>query len=132
MIVAFLTSDLVFPSRISPTVERLGGRLVTATNVDALVENLNAQGAPPPVVIVDLNAPAIDPATTIPRLLQLAVRPAAIIAFAPHVHEARLVAAKSSGCNIVLTRGQFNSQIDGLLSTLLVNPDDAPDVKADR
>jgi hypothetical protein len=40
----------------------------------------------------------------------------AIVAYAPHVHEDRLRAATEAGCNEVLSRGQFDRQMDDILA----------------
>jgi CheY-like chemotaxis protein len=132
MIVAFLTSDLVFPSRISPTVERLGGRLLTAANVDSIEEKLMAAGSEPVIIILDLNSPGADPAAAVSQWRQSPAPPRTIIAFAPHVHGAKLAAARSAGCDIVLTRGEFNSQIEGLLSMIFSKQTAAAKQNTDR
>ena len=67
-------------------------------------------------IIVDLNTPGLDPSQLVPQLRALSSPPQQIIAFGPHVHEARLAAAKESGCDLVLTRGQFYARAEELLS----------------
>jgi CheY-like chemotaxis protein len=112
----FLTNDLVFPSRIAGIAQQLGDKLETALSADALMAKLNGAAAPNAVVLLDLNSPAVDPATIVPRLKALPNAPQAIIAFGPHVHEQKLAAATAAGCDVVLTRGQFDAQMRDLLA----------------
>ena len=117
MLVAFLTNDLVFPSRLSGLAQRLGLRMETATTVKALLEKLATE--PVVMVLLDLNLTEVDPTVIVPKLKTQAIPPRAIIAFGPHVHEEKLVAAKMAGCDIVLTRGQFDAQMENLLLRIL-------------
>jgi AmiR/NasT family two-component response regulator len=117
MLIAFLTNDLVFPSRVRPVAERLGARFETAMNPDGIAAKLSADPSTESIVLIDLNSNA-DPAATIAKLKSLPTPPRAIVAFGPHVHEARLAAARDAGCDLVLTRGQFDSQIESLLEQL--------------
>jgi CheY-like chemotaxis protein len=118
MLIAFLTTDLVFPSRIRPIAERLGARLQTALSAENLVARLAEAGDEKAIAILDLSGGNIDPATILPRLKSLSNTPLTIIAFAPHVHESKLDAARNVGCDFVLTRGQFDAQIESLLERL--------------
>ena len=38
-----------------------------------------------------------------------------VVAFGPHVHEQRLAAARDAGCDLVVSRGQFFSQLETIL-----------------
>ncbi len=119
MQVLFLTNDLVFPSRVAGVAQRLGARMETAATVEAIIEKMEAAAAPS-VVIIDLNATGFDAETLVLKLNALPHPPRTIVAFGPHVHEAKLEAARSAGCDIVLTRGQFDAQMDALLEKLLL------------
>lgn len=116
MLIVFLTNDLVFPSRVRGAADKIGARFETAANADSLIAKLEAE---PAVVILDLNAPAVDAASLVPRLKSLAAPPLGIIAFGPHVHEAKLAAAEAAGCDVVLTRGQFDAQMEAVLRRFL-------------
>jgi CheY-like chemotaxis protein len=119
MLIAFLTNDLVFPSRVSGVAQQLGARMETAATVHALLAKLTAESSQPVIVLLDLNLPGIDPATLVPQLNALTAPPQAIIAFGPHVHEEKLAAAQAAGCHATLTRGQFDAQMQSLLTRLL-------------
>jgi hypothetical protein len=115
MTVAFLTADLVFPSRVAGITQRLGAELIVAATIESLAAKLE-KAAPPVIALLDLNSMGADPSTIVPRLKALANPPSKIIAFGPHVHEARLAAAEMAGCDLVLTRGQFDAQMDRLIT----------------
>lgn len=116
--IAFLTTDLVFPSRIAGIAQRLGAQLVTAATYESLLGRLGNVGTVD-VFILDLNSPGCDAAAIVPRLKAIANSPAAVIAYGPHVHEAKLATAARAGCDFVLTRAQFDSQADKLLTDLV-------------
>jgi CheY-like chemotaxis protein len=114
MQIIFLTNDLVFSSRVAGAAARNRLSLQTAVSAAALIE-LTTSADARPLVLLDLNAPGVDPAQVVPALRALADPPRAIIAYGPHVHEKRLSAAKGAGCEEVLTRGQFSAQMDEVL-----------------
>lgn len=118
MRVLFLTSDLVFPSRVAGVAQRLGARLETVGAEQSLFTKLEA--TEPAVVLIDLNAIGAETEMIVSKLNALEHRPRMIVAFGPHVHEAKLAAARAAGCDIVLTRGQFDAQMDELLEKLLL------------
>lgn len=72
------------------------------------ISALSAQGEFQ-TVILDLGMPGLDVASIVAQLR--ADQPAVqIVAFGPHVQEARLQEAQSAGCDLVLTRGQFHAR----------------------
>jgi CheY-like chemotaxis protein len=115
MLILFLTTDLVFPSRVAGVTQQLGARLETAASAEALMTKL-ATNPGEAIVLLDLNSPGVDPAVIVPQLKALPAPPRSIIAFGPHVYAEKLAAAKAAGCNSVLTRGQFDAQMASLLS----------------
>ncbi|MCC7086597.1 MAG: hypothetical protein IT427_16485 [Pirellulales bacterium] len=118
MMILFLTSDLVFPSRASGIAQRLGATLVTATTIESLLAQWNGSSAST-IALIDLNSPGVDPAAVVPRLRELNDPPKSIVAFGPHVQESKLAAARAAGCDLVLARGQFNAQMDRLIAEAL-------------
>jgi CheY-like chemotaxis protein len=109
-----LSSDLVFSSKASAAATRGGGQLQTAMSVAALFDKISQQA--PKLVVLDLTVPGLDPADVAPRV-RAAAPGATIIAYGPHVQEAMLEAAQAAGCDQVLTRGQWNVQMDDLLAS---------------
>ena len=110
--VLFFSSDLVFSSRLAGAGQRLGVPVSPVSSLDAAVARV--QGDSIGLVILDLSTANIDPQMAVARLRES--QPAlAVVAYAPHVHEDRLRAAAAAGCNEVLTRGQFDRQMEDLL-----------------
>jgi CheY-like chemotaxis protein len=118
-LVAFLTGDLVFPSRVAPVAQRLGAQFVTAGNAETLLTKIDSASVDRVIVLLDLNSPAVDPGAIAPQLKMRSKPQTSMIAFGPHVHAAKLAAAQAAGCDLVLTRGQFDAQIESLLAELI-------------
>ena len=111
--VLFLSSDLVFSSRLAGAGQRVGVPVSAVSSLDAAIARLPGDSVG--LVILDLSTSTVDPQAAVSRLRES--QPAlAIVAFAPHVHEDRLRAAADAGCNEVLTRGQFDRQMEQLLA----------------
>jgi CheY-like chemotaxis protein len=114
MTVLFLTTDLMFTSRLAGATSRLGMSLKIARKCDALIELLAAETDS--IVLIDLTIPSLDLRTLVIELKTNATPPRAIIAYGPHVHEAPLAEAVAAGCDEVLTRGQFSARMEETLS----------------
>jgi DNA-binding NarL/FixJ family response regulator len=108
-----LATDLMTASKAQAAAARAGCPLKTAASDAALLTLAAEDGVS--LVILDLSTAGVDPATLVPRLRLLAGRPA-ILAFGPHVHEARLQAAAEAGCDRVISRGQFHAQAEEILA----------------
>lgn len=109
----FLSTDLMFGSKVSAAATRAGTALATAMSVPAMLEKA-AQTAPR-LAILDLTAAGLDLSAVVPQL-RAAAPGATILAYGPHVQEALLAAAQAAGCDLVLTRGQWNAQMGDLLT----------------
>ena len=114
MATLLLTSDLMFSSKASAAAARTGGALQTAMSPAALVDK--ASSGQPSLIVLDLTMATLDLVEMIPRL-RAAAPQATVIAYGPHVQEDRLAAAQAAGCDQVLTRGQWNAQMDELLAS---------------
>ena len=112
MSVMVLTADLACSSQVSGAAARAGTAVEVVMNAARLVER--AGEVLPRLVVLDLNAPSLDCGSIVPQLKALSPPPS-VIAFGPHVHEARLAAAQEAGCDRVMARGQFYAQLEGLL-----------------
>jgi CheY-like chemotaxis protein len=113
-----LTSDLMTASKAQGAATRAGCPLKTVGSEQALLAAAAEQAAAQNVaglLILDLTTPGIDLPALVPQLRALAGRPQ-ILAFGPHVHEARLQAAAEAGCDSVITRGQFHAQAQEILA----------------
>ena len=110
MSVILLSADLSVSSAAVGAATRAGTTLKTAFDVATLLSHVRAE--PTRLVIIDLGTPRIDPAQLVRDLRELADPQPRIVAFGPHVHEQKLAAARDAGCDEVLTRGQFHSNLD--------------------
>lgn len=115
MLIAFLTGDLVFPSRVAVVAARLGMRMETVATEQALRSKIEAVDFADAIVLLDLSTLGVDPAQTVAALKGHLPPPRAIVAFGPHVHEAKLAAAQAAGCDVVLSRGQFDAKMEAIL-----------------
>jgi hypothetical protein len=102
--VILCSTDLMLISTVSGAAETCGFKFVSVNSVQAAVEK---SSTPRCIVCLDLSAPFGDPlafaACATPELL------ARSIAFGPHVHTAKLEAARAAGLGRVMSRGQFVS-----------------------
>jgi CheY-like chemotaxis protein len=113
--IVFLTTDLMFSSRVTGAGERLGVPVTVVGTFDAALEACCEEQVR--LVLIDLTTPGLDLETLVPELKATPSAPH-MLAYGPHVHAARLKAARHAGCDQVLTRGQFNAQMDALLKAV--------------
>jgi hypothetical protein len=101
-----LSRDLMLASQVAQAARAAAIVLDTVAEVASLVD----AAARPEVrrLIVDLNEPGVDPAELSAAVAQRRPQPIEWWAIGPHVHKARLEAARSAGWR-VLTRGQFHA-----------------------
>ena len=72
-------------------------------------------------IALDLTAKVADLATWASSI-RTAAPQATLLAYGPHVHEARLEAARESGFDLVISRGQFYRQMTDYLRTYAAPP----------
>jgi DNA-binding NarL/FixJ family response regulator len=113
MPVILLSADLATSSKVSGAAARREIPFSAAMTVDRLCELAGA--APGSLVLLDLTFADLTVNDVVAKLRALARPPQAIVAFGPHVHEAKLVEAAAAGCDRVMSRGQFYAQVDELL-----------------
>lgn len=123
-----MTQDLLFSSRIGHAVERrsIGFRVVASIQgmVDALqekgVQGDNAQANSVEVILVDLELSGVnltELVTSIPDRKRTRV-----VAYGPHGQTVRLDAARQAGCDLVLSRGQLDRDLEQLLDSMFATP----------
>lgn len=117
MSAVFLTNDLLFSSRVTATARAAGHDLVVVGTAANLVERVAAGDVR--LVLVDLSLPGLEPGDLTAAIRRARPTGVAIVAYAPHVHESKLAAAKRAGCDEVLSRGQFNNSIEPTLARYL-------------
>jgi len=116
--VVVLTSDLAVASMVHGAAQQAGATSVMALDADALSRRLE-ESSPPALVVVHLESRGLDIAALMERVRSLPQPPRGVIAFGPHVHEARLEAARQAGCDEVLSKGGFHARAAQLFAEYL-------------
>jgi DNA-binding NarL/FixJ family response regulator len=111
--VLLVSRDLMIHSIVEGAVRAIGAELVVASGGTAVAQTTTHA---PRIVLIDLGGNLPELAELVPQL-RAAAPEAKLIAFGPHVHAAKLTAARASGCDGVLTRGQFHAGIGELLKS---------------
>ena len=100
------STDLMLISSAGHAARQAGLEFQSVMSIESAIPHLQH---PETLFCLDLSMAGADPqslaAHSIPQVLSRA------IAFGPHVHTARLDAARSAGFGTVLARGQFVSQL---------------------
>jgi DNA-binding NarL/FixJ family response regulator len=109
----YLTADLFFSSRVAGAAQRVGTDLKVVGSLSALLAAAEESGQCS-LVVIDLTLPALDVSAAMPEIKQRWPG-ARVVAYGPHVHEAHLSAANAAGCDEVLTRGQFDREMERVL-----------------
>jgi CheY-like chemotaxis protein len=121
-VIVLADDDLLFSSRISDTLSRLGYRAVaarTAAAVDAAVRDAALRGARC-LVIMNLAARGFDAQDAIRRIKQdVATRDTPVLGFCGHRDVARAEAARAAGCDAVTTNGAVSLDLLRVLKPLM-------------
>jgi DNA-binding NarL/FixJ family response regulator len=112
--VLFLSSDLMFSSRVGGAAKALGVTVQLVADPAALPDKLTADCR---LVLVDLTLDRLNLPAVV-RAVKAAAPAARVIAYGAHVDEAALADAAEAGCDQVLTRGQFHQQHADLLRSV--------------
>jgi|GEM_PF-692066 len=115
--VLFLSSDLMFSSRLTGAAQTLGVPLQLVASQASLPAKLTPNCR---LVLVDLAVAGLDLPAAI-AVVRATAPAAQILAFGAHVDEAALSAAQAAGCDVVLSRGQFHKQYVELLKSTVGN-----------
>jgi DNA-binding response OmpR family regulator len=113
MKVLLISVDLIIQSRVAAAAARAGlapPRACDWATASAL-QDISEYG----IVILDLSTPGLEIAGTVAMLRRRLEQSTPIVAFAPHVHAAKLEAARAAGCDQVFSRGQLDRELDTLL-----------------
>lgn len=113
MTVVLLSSDLAVLSRVEGAAARGGQSVRSASNEAQAVQLCEAGDVG--AVVIDLSMSSLDIAALVSPLKALPNSRVRTVAFGPHVHEHRLAAAREAGCDLVVSRGQFFSQLEAIL-----------------
>jgi DNA-binding NarL/FixJ family response regulator len=109
--VVFLTSDLMFSSRVGAAARGSGVEMVLVVNAGQLPDKLTVDCR---LVLVDLSMERLN-LPSIVGAVRASAPQASVIAYGAHVDHAGLADAGEAGCDQVLTRNQFNQKYVELL-----------------
>ncbi len=116
-IIAFV-NDLYFVAKMQETARKLNVKLEFVKSEDEIFEKMQQNGngiEKPSLIIFDLNNAAVKPLTTISRLRSKLKKGTAIIGFLSHVQGELKLKAQEAGCDTVLPRSAFSSNLPQLL-----------------
>ncbi len=109
-----ICSDLFFAVKIQDAAKRAGLQLVSARTVEAAVEAAR-RGAR--LVILDLNDREVDTVAAVRALKEDPETAAApLLAFLSHVDVHKAQAAREAGCDRVMARSRFSTEVVKLLA----------------
>lgn len=113
MSVLLISNDLMLGSQLRPAANQAGITLAVKPSPAQLLTAEPPAGVK--LVIVDLAAPGLDVTALVGAISAWPARPT-VIAFGPHVHKAKLAAARKAGCDQVLSRGEMVSGAGALMA----------------
>jgi AmiR/NasT family two-component response regulator len=112
-----LSRDLIFTSKVTSTARELGHQVLVAGNTalaSAMIEQWH-----PRVVFVDLAAGELASTAAILAFKAVAEASTPFVAFGSHVDAASLDAARAAGCELVLPRSRFSTELPELIVRFL-------------
>ena len=112
--IILISNDLMVVSRVQGAAAKCGTVVRAVGSVGAAVELHREE--PVSLMVVDLSTPAIEVAGLASAIKSGGKPTARLIAFGPHVHEDKLAAARAAGCDSVLSRGKFFSDVDSIIA----------------
>lgn len=124
-----LSDDLIDASRIVGATRAAGLDVKTARTVEQLLQLVGDQK--PTCVVVDLHHPGLDVADLVRRSREPEGVAFRVVAYGSHVDAARLKAARTAGCQLVLPRSAFFERLPQEIESWLTSAD-APGAKDDH
>jgi len=108
-----LSQDLMISARVTGAARQHGLRVITVTDHNnAIVAAADENSR---ILLVDLRLPGLNIGALVGAVRDCREEHLPIVACGPHVHEARLAAAREAGCDAVVTRGQFDREAEAIL-----------------
>jgi hypothetical protein len=114
-IYAFI-EDLFFVTKMQDTARKLNVKLEFVKSGEDMLERVEQQGGDAPSLIVfDLNNVNAKPLATIPKLRAKFKRGTSIVGFVSHVQGDLKLKAQEAGCDVVMPRSAFSSNLPQIL-----------------
>jgi CheY-like chemotaxis protein len=116
------TRDLFFGSKVTGTASAMGLHVELEADIERGLSKLAGGGYR--CVILDLAMPRLSPADVVAAVNNSTAkdRPR-VIAFGAHVHTARLEEAREAGCDDVMPRSRFSTELAEILSQFCGEPE---------
>ncbi len=112
-----LSNDLMIGARVEGAARQCGLTMVTVRDSQAAIDAACENDCR--LLIVDMRLPGLDVGSLVEAIRDCRDELLPIVACAPHVHEAKLAAAREAGCDAVVTRGQLDREAEAIVEKLL-------------
>ncbi len=110
------SNDLMIGARVEGAARQHGLTMVTVGNQAVAIDAVREDDCR--LLVVDLRMPSLDVRALVKAVRDCRDDNLPIVACAPHVHEAKLAAAREAGCDAVITRGQLDRELGEIVSRL--------------
>lgn len=118
MMLLLLSQDLMITARVETAARQYGLIIKTVGTAITAIELVSRDECR--LLLVDLRLPGLEIASFVQAVRDGGEAHVPIIACAPHVHEAKLSAAREAGCDAVITRGQLDRELEDVITQLRV------------
>jgi len=116
MKIILLSQDLMISARLEGAARQHGLSMVTVRDQQAAVDVASDEDCR--MIFVDLKLPKLNIEALVISVRDCRDAHLPIIAYAPHVHEANLAAAREADCDAVVTRGQLDREAETILTEM--------------
>ena len=124
--------DLFFHAKIRETAKAVGIRVEFVKNDKETVERVIETAAHHPIlVVVDLNNVNAKPITLIKKLRSKMSKASSIIGFVQHVQGELKLEAQEAGCDVVMPRSAFSSNLPNILRRYVDDNENEPNFNTD-
>jgi hypothetical protein len=108
--------DLFFVTKITDTARKINVKVEFVKTEKDILDRLDENGGPKPsLIIFDLNNFGAKPLVTIPKLRSKLKKETSILGFVQHVQGELKLKAQEAGCDVVMPRSAFSSNLPQLL-----------------
>jgi hypothetical protein len=125
--------DLFFHAKIRETAKAVGIRVEFVKNEKETIERVVETAADHPIlVVVDLNNVNAKPIPLIKKLRAKMSKASSIVGFVSHVQGELKLEAQDAGCDVVMPRSAFSSNLPNILRRYVDENEDEPNFNTDN